>query len=251
MIPKIIHFCWFGGNELTEDAKQCIDSWRKYCPQYQIIKWDESNFDINCCKYVNDAYKERKWAFVSDYARFFILYNYGGIYMDTDVELIKNLDDLIECGSFMGWEDNEGLEEGPYVAPGLIMASEANSCLYKDIMDYYKNLNFYNEDGSFNKETVVTITTRKLVECGLVLDKSKQYIANYTIYPPEYFCPMNKLTGKVSINKNTYSIHKYSASWKSNKTITKEKIQKLLGSKMTNKIIKIKKRVLGKGNGAI
>ena len=104
VIPKIIHYCWFGGNELSELAKKCISSWRKYCPDYEIIEWNESNFDINLCQYVREAYKEKKWAFVSDYARFWILYNFGGIYMDTDVELIKSIDDLVEYGSYMGCE---------------------------------------------------------------------------------------------------------------------------------------------------
>ena len=99
VIPKIIHYCWFGGNELSELAKKCISSWRKYCPDYEIIEWNESNFDINLCQYVREAYKEKKWAFVSDYARFWILYNFGGIYMDTDVELITSIDGLVEYGS--------------------------------------------------------------------------------------------------------------------------------------------------------
>lgn len=103
-IPKIIHYCWFGGKELPRDAVECIDSWKKYYPDYKIIEWNEKNFDINICDYVKEAYSERRWAFVSDYARFWILYNYGGLYFDTDVEVIKRADSIIEKGSFMGNE---------------------------------------------------------------------------------------------------------------------------------------------------
>ena len=115
MIPKIIHYCWFGGNPLPEDAKKYIESWRKYCPGYEIKEWNESNFDINCCDYVREAYEAKKWAFVSDYARFYILYQYGGLYFDTDVEMIRPLFSILQKGSFMGMEVNSPA----CVAPGL------------------------------------------------------------------------------------------------------------------------------------
>ena len=111
MIPKIIHYCWFGGNPLPELAVKCIESWKKYCPDYEIKRWDESNFDLNCCDYVKEAYRAKKWAFVSDYARFKVLYDEGGLYFDTDVELIKPIDDIIERGPFMGAEIGQPFDE--------------------------------------------------------------------------------------------------------------------------------------------
>ena len=121
MIPKIIHYCWFGGNPLPELAIKCIESWKKYLPDYEIKEWNESNFDINCCAYVREAYEAKKWAFVSDYARFWILYQHGGLYFDTDVELIKSIDDLIVKGAFMGCEP---WNAAPALSLSLIHISE-------------------------------------------------------------------------------------------------------------------------------
>ena len=104
MIPKIIHYCWFGGNPLPKDAQECLSSWKKYLPDYEIKVWNESNFDVNCCPYVKGAYEQRKFAFVSDYARFWVLYKEGGLYFDTDVEVIRNVDHIIAAGNFMGIE---------------------------------------------------------------------------------------------------------------------------------------------------
>lgn len=111
MIPKIIHYCWFGGNPLPEMAVKCIESWKKYCPDYEIKRWDESNFDLNCCNYVKEACQAKKWAFVSDYVRFKVLYDEGGLYFDTDVELIKPIDDILERGPFMGVEVGQPIDE--------------------------------------------------------------------------------------------------------------------------------------------
>lgn len=221
MIPKIIHYCWFGGNPLPDTALNCIASWKKYCPDYEIKQWDESNFDINSCDYIREAYKAKKWAFVSDYARFKILYTEGGLYFDTDVEIIKPIDDIIECGPFMGCEPTEGKNKiatglGLAANTGLGLAANANlpeSKLYRSILRYYEKQHFLKASGSINTETVVTKVTNILVKYGFTGDGSIEHVCGIYIYPPEYFCPMDAITGEMKITKNTYSIHHYDGSW--------------------------------------
>lgn len=208
MIPKIIHYCWFGGKPLPELAQKCIESWKKNCPGYEIKRWDETNFDINCCDYVREAYEAKMWAFVSDYARFKILYENGGVYFDTDVELIKPIDDIIAKGSFMGLEKSNKA----YTAPGLGLAVNAGLGLAKEVLDSYHNSHFEkDENGSY--ETVVTRVTNIILKHGDINRDKITEIAGITIYPPEYFCPLNYYTGEMNITENTRSIHHYMASW--------------------------------------
>ena len=209
MIPKIIHYCWFGGNPLPDDALKYIESWKKFCPDYEIIEWNEKNFDINCCEYVKEAYNAKKWAFVSDYARFKILYKNGGLYFDTDVELIKPIDDIVASGPFMGLEPTLN---SPYIAPGLGLAASPGMSLYKDIIDDYDKSHFELEkDGRY--KTVVKRVTDILKRNGLKLNPEFQKICGVIIYPAEYFCPLNYYTGEINITENTRSIHHYTASW--------------------------------------
>lgn len=226
MIPKVVHYCWFGGNQLPDDAKKCIESWRKFFPEYEIKEWNECNFDVNCCDYVKEAYAAKKWAFVSDYARFWILYHEGGLYFDTDVEVIKDMSDIIAKGAFMGCEtDNK-------CAPGL--------GLYKEILDYYEKIHFFIEGNT--TETVVTHTSKILKSHGWVGNGEIEQIEGVTIYPPEYFCPMDYKTGKLDITPNTRSIHWYTASWQSSYSKAKTKLQQLLGPSLTSEIIDLKKK---------
>jgi len=209
MIPKIIHYCWFGGNPLPEDAKVYIESWKKYCPDFEVREWNEANFDMNCCVYVKEACAAKKWAFVSDYARFWILYNYGGIYFDTDVEMIRPIDDILQCGAFMG------IEAGPdiLVAPGLGMGAEAGNRLYWEILNYYNNQTFYMPDGTINKTSVVCRVSEILKNNGYKSSEKKEFIGGVTIYPVDYFCPINYYNGKINITENTRTIHHYAESW--------------------------------------
>lgn len=221
MIPKIIHYCWFGGKELPNLAKQCIASWRKYCPDYKIVEWNENNFDLDQCRYVKEAYKEKKWAFVSDYARFWILFNYGGVYIDTDVEIIKPIDDLVQRGAYMGCEpalvgmnSEESLKNLKYlVNPGIGIAAPAQHPFLKRILDIYATRSFYKSSGELDLYTVVQTTTAALVKCGYQDSNTIQNVADMTIYPTDYFCPKNYYTGALQITPNTYSIHHYTASW--------------------------------------
>ena len=213
MIPKIIHYCWFGGNPLPESAKKCIASWKKYFPDYKIMEWNESNFDIHVSAYVEEAYKEKKWAFVSDYARFWIIYRYGGLYFDTDVEVIRPFDEILASGPFMGCEYLLDSNFRVGVNPGLGLGAEAGMSFYKELLDFYKNIHFLNDNGEQNKNTIVDYTSLLLGKHGWVPDNSIQNVAGITIYPSEYFCPLDYMTGKLTITKHTFSIHHYTASW--------------------------------------
>lgn len=223
MIPKVIHYCWFGGNPLSADSQKCIESWKKYCPDYEIRRWDETNVDFNECQYAIEAYQEGKWAFVSDYVRFKILYENGGLYFDTDVELIKPINVIIKNGSFMGCENSidEGFDNSIGVAPGLRLGvnpglglgANPGLGLYREILEFYKTLHFKNPDGSLNLKTVVEYTTELLSKHGLNDTNSIQCVEGITIYPKEYFNPMDIKTGKINILENTVSIHHYAGSW--------------------------------------
>lgn len=218
MIPKIIHYCWFGRNPLPPLALKCIESWKKYLPEYEIKEWNEDNFDVNIIPYTQEAYQAKKYAFVSDYARFWILYHYGGLYFDTDVEVIKPMDDIISRGAFMGCQNAvenspEGLLE---VAPGLGIGANSGLGIYKDLLDLYETLRFIMPNGSYNQVTVVSYTTQILSKYGLKNIPEIQKCDEIWIYPKDYFCPITYTTGECQITKNTYSIHHYSASWYSN-----------------------------------
>lgn len=226
MIPKIIHYCWFGGKPLNKLGKKCLKSWKKFFPDYEIIEWNESNFDINCCKYVKEAYEAKKYAFVSDYVRFKVLYEQGGLYFDTDVEVIKSFDDILINGSFMGCENLEG--EKIAVATGLGLAAEKGLDFYKELIEDYENSSFYLQDGSLNLHTVVSRVTNLLFKHGLQETQDIQKVADIQIYPAEYFCPIDMRTGILKITDNTHSIHRYAASWCNRSNRIRGKIYKFL-----------------------
>lgn len=210
MIPQVIHYCWFGHQPLPPLATKCIESWKKYLPDYEIKEWNEDNFDVNIIPYTAEAYQAKKYAFVSDYARFWILYHYGGLYFDTDVEVIKSLDDIIDCGPFMGCE----IDNRPGINPGLGLGAYPGLILYKHVLEMYSTLNFRNEDGSFNLKTIVQYTTEMLIKEGLQNVTGIRKVGGVYIYPSEYFCPIHNVTKRLHITSNTRTIHHYAASWK-------------------------------------
>ena len=220
-IPKVIHYIWFGGSPLTPLAEKCIASWRKYCPDYEIVRWDESNFDIDCCDYVREAINAKKWAFASDYARFKILYEHGGIYLDTDVELVRPLDGIVAKGPFMGLEQDytpssEGMVApglGLAANPGLGLAANPGLGLYKTILESYEGDHFVKPDGTYDQTTVVVRTTLILKSLGLENKPGIQEVAGVTIYPKEYFCPKDLITHTMSLTENTHAIHHFDGSW--------------------------------------
>lgn len=234
MIPKIIHYCWFGRNPLPESAKKCIDSWRKFLPDYEIKEWNEDNFDVNIIPYTQQAYEAKKYAFVSDYARFWILYHHGGVYFDTDVEVIRPMDDIIEKGSFFGMELVDNKNNAIAVNPGLGMASEAQHPLYKRMLDGYVNLNFILENGEKNPFSMIPMLTGFLFNDGLKVDSSIQKVDEVTIYPPDFFNPRNDLLGKLNKTANTRTIHWYSKTW-----MKQESIVVVWAKRMVRRVIKL------------
>lgn len=243
VIPKIIHYCWFGGNPLPPLAEKCIESWKKFFPDYEIKRWDESNFDVNSIPYTAEAYKTKKYAFVSDYARFWILYRYGGLYFDTDVEVIRNMDDIIARGPFMGCEGfAEHSMKGPRdgattlgVAPGLGLGVNPGLGLYKKLLDVYADMPFDCDEHGTPLQTVVEITTNLLVKEGLKNTNDIQEVDGVYIYPAEYFNPRNIITKKMRITANTRSIHHYMASWA--RITKKEKLKRVLRPLIPDKIL--------------
>lgn len=248
MIPKIIHYCWFGGKPLGEEEKKCIASWKKYFPDYEIKLWNEDNYNVNKIPYIEQAYRERKYAFVSDYARFDILYQYGGIYFDTDVEVIKPMDAIIQNGSYMGCEVS--MNHTVAVAAGLGMAVEAGNDFFREVLQYYQKLKFY-VSGEQTNQTVVTNVTSLLKKRGLKNTKKIQKVGNIMIYPPEYFCPMNYMTNEIRITENTYTIHHYSASWLSDEERKKNeeigRLSKYVGKFVAKVIVVYKYEIKERG----
>lgn len=244
-IPKIIHYCWFGGKPLPEEYKKYIESWKKFLPDFEIKEWNEKNFNINECTYAREAFEAKKWAFVSDYARFKILYEYGGIYFDTDVEVIKSFDHILSCGAFMGIEKVSSKVETS-VAPGLGIGCNPGLKIYEEILTKYNNIHFLNFDGTYNLKTVVEYVTDILKKHGFTEKDELQKVAGITIYPADVFDPIDCETGRINITPNTVSIHHYAASWADNSTKMKKKFQSLIGSQMTSLIIYIKRKIKGK-----
>lgn len=232
MIPKVIHYCWFGHCEMPPLAKKCIASWQKFFPDYEIKKWNEDNFNVNAIPYTKQAYKHKKYAFVSDYARFKILYEHGGIYFDTDVEVIKPMEDIIAKGAFFGLENED------YFAcnPGLGFASEPKFHLSKEMLDLYVGMQFEFASGELNKKTIVEYFSELLLKKGL---KSNPGIIEFDgayIYPPDYFCPKPSEFGKIKITENTRTIHHYAASWIGPKQRFANVMIRIFGKKLIMKL---------------
>ena len=238
MIPKIIHYCWFGGKPLPALARKCIASWRKYLPEYEIKEWNESNFDVNIIPYTEQAYKAKKYAFVSDYARIWILYKYGGIYFDLDVEVIKSLDSIISAGPFMGCENKYIPNISPinlHINPGLGLGAVPEMNIFHELMELYGSLQFIKEDGSLNLKTIVIYTSELFAKHGLKNIPNIQRIEDVNIFPWDYFCPMTP-TYILNLTENTVTIHHYSASWKDSKVRFRRKIKRIMGSNLVKYI---------------
>lgn len=237
-IPKIIHYCWFGRNPLPELAKKCIASWKKFMPDYEIKEWNEDNYDVRKITYIAQAYDAKKYAFVSDFARFDILYEHGGVYFDTDVEVIKPLDDILRRGSFAGVERTG---DAGSLNAGLGIASPAASEIYKEILASYKESSFIKADGSLDLTTVVTRVSNIFKKHGLKDVDEIQKVCGVTVYPAEYFCPKNFETGELTITENTRTIHWFDGSWldEYNKQLDKQvkKIYKKYGNNFFSKIM--------------
>jgi len=240
MIPKVIHYCWFGGKPLPPLAVKCISSWKKYFPDYEIKEWNETNYDVHAIPYIHEAYEARKYAFVSDYARFDILYRYGGLYFDTDVEIIRPMDAVIRKGPFMGCEKDADNERAiaSAVAPGLGLGVNPGLELYGELLRLYAGIHFTKADGTLNLKTVVDYTTELLCKHGLQNTNEIQECAGVWIYPQEYFCPISVDDGKLRITPNTVSIHHYAQSWQSPIRKYGRKIILCIGGSRLKRILK-------------
>ena len=206
-IPKRIHYCWFGGKPKPKLAEKCIQSWKKFCPDYEIIEWNEDNFDIATAPlYVRQAYEAGRWAFVTDYVRLKAMVEMGGIYMDTDVEVIKPLDPYLTHRGFAGFENPRSIQTG-------LLACEKEFPLFREFLAYYDTAVFLLEDGAVNTTTNVTVLTDLCVKYGLKQDGSRQTVEGFAVYPTEYFCPVDFETEKLRKTRNTVVIHWFAASW--------------------------------------
>lgn len=207
MIPRIIHYCWFGGNPKPKLAQKCIKSWKKYCKDYELREWNEQTFDISSAPlYVRQAYEAKKWAFVTDYVRLFAMVNYGGIYMDTDVEVIKPLDQYLHHQAFSGFEDDVNIPTG-------IMACEKGFPLFTTFLRYYDTASFYHADGSLNLTSNVKIMTDICSKLGLQQNNTFQVLEGFALYPRDVFCPVSHKDGKLHKTKATATIHWFAGSW--------------------------------------
>ncbi|RDC56187.1 glycosyl transferase [Pedobacter chinensis] len=209
MIPKIIHYCWFGRGEMPDMVLKCLASWNRYLPEYEILVWNEENFDINMYPYALEAYNERKFAFVADVCRLYALKAMGGIYLDTDVEFLKPLDkNILQNVAFAGFEGN-------LLLSSAILGSTRDGLWINDLLSYYNNRSFYLENGELDlKPNTESITAFMKEKRSLKINNTFQTFENYcTIYPSDYFSPKSWKTLKINITKNTYSIHHFAASW--------------------------------------
>lgn len=235
MIPKKIHYCWFGRNPLPEDAKKFIETWKKHCPDYEIKEWNEDNFDLNMYPYTREAYDNRKFAFVTDVVRLFAMYNEGGIYMDTDVEVLKNLDRFLEHDGFSGFESSIHIPTG-------IMASRKGFPLFEELLDEYNGIHFVKPDGTFDVTTNVIRITNTCLKYGFIPNGKFQVVEGFALYPSEYFCPKNPQDKTLRITENSYTIHHFDGSWISleekKRTNFRKKVEKAIGKNPLSKIIR-------------
>lgn len=249
-IPHVIHYCWFGGAPLSKLSVKCIESWKKYCPDYEIRRWDESNVNLEACDYVREAYQAKKWAFVSDFVRFQVLYEHGGVYFDTDVELLKGVDSIVNKGPFMSIESYPGLFTGGndfiLLNPGQGIAAEKGNIFYAEVLEYYKSIRFSAE------KTVGMHVTALMLERGLKSENIFQTVCGINIWPKEFFNPINPNSGKIDITDNTVSIHHYEGTWVDGKTRFIEKtfrlIYRVFGEKGAGFMKKIFRKVFKKTN---
>lgn len=229
-------------------AEKCIRSWKRFCKGYELVEWNEKTFDINeAPEYVKQAYAAKKWAFVTDYVRLYALYTCGGIYMDTDVEVVKPLDQFLQLSGFSGFEQDVSVPTG-------IMAAEKGHKLIYEWLKEYDNKSFLLSNGALNLETNVVAITRQMKELGLILDNSLQTVCQFTFFPKEYFCPKDPAEWNICKTQNTYTIHHFAGSWlekearEAHQKYLKEKkkrqrhrrikdlVKRIIGEKMYNRI---------------
>lgn len=230
MIPKIIHYCWFGRKPLSDMAKRCIESWKRVLPDYEIKEWNEDNFDINAWIYTKEAYEAKKYAFVSDVARLYALVYEGGIYMDTDVEVLRPLDCFLKEKAFSGFESDKFMQTA-------VMGSIPGFGLFKELLQEYDNLKFKYDNGKYNIKPNTERITETCLKKGLILNNTNQVISDFRIFPKDYFCPKDCISKEINITNNTYTVHHFDGSWLSEKE-KQEMMRQYLENKFFNYMCK-------------
>ena len=239
MIPKKIHYCWFGRGEMPQLAKDCISTWHKYMPDWEYKLWNEDNFNINYNDYTREAYGAKKYAFVSDVARLYALVKEGGLYLDTDVEAVRPFNDLLKYNAFLGFEGSKYSPVGT-----CVMASVANSCWASEMLRAYDGRHFVKPDGTFDDTTNVQFITQLMVNNGFKQDGKEQEYKDVHVFPVDYFCPRHT-TGEYIITANTYSDHKGIGSWTNQNRRWKDRLLSLFCKKHRVRLIKLKRKLLG------
>ncbi len=239
MIPKIIHYCWFGRGEMPELAQKCMASWHKYMPDYEYKLWNEDNFDVNSVPYTKEAYEAKKYAFVSDYVRLLALEKEGGIYLDTDVEVFKAFDDLLEYKAFAGFEGSKYIPMGT-----CVMASEAHGEWVTEMLEAYQGRRFMKSDGTCDVTTNVQLLTSIMWQNGFAQDGEEQEYKDLHVFPMDYFCP-RQTTGEYIRTENTYCDHLGLGSWAERGGGWKASLARWVGQKNMTRLIKLKRKLIG------
>lgn len=236
-IPKIIHYCWFGGKQKPADVEYCLDTWRKVLPDYQIMEWNEENFSVeDSVPYVQEAYSVGKWAFVSDYVRLSALEVYGGIYLDTDVEIFRRFDELLDCQMFMGFESNDYLTTA-------VIGSKPGMPEIREFLDSYRNQHFILPDGSMDMQTTNVVRLTKIMKAhGLHLNGKRQMVGEVTVYPQWYFSPNDFVNIFGKYRKRSYAFHHLNASWYD------ERIEKSFLRRVRRYVLGLARNIVGTQN---
>lgn len=238
-IDKVIHYCWFGRGPKSAKIEKCMESWKRVCPGFKVVEWNEDNFDVAMIPYTKQAYACKRWSFVADYARLWIIYHYGGVYLDTDIEMVKAPGKLLEEDCFFGFERTQNVKYRINTGGGF--GAVRHHPAVKRMMDCYADRTFLKEDGTENLTVCPEINTKALLEFGLKTDGSRQRLGDILILPTEYFAPINYYTREKNITENTVWIHHYAASWMTKKERISVFLIRWMGRERFLRLVKIKK----------
>lgn len=237
MIPKKIHYCWFGNNPIPAELKKYMKSWKKYCPDYEIICWNETNFNIDCHPFVRSAYDAKAWAFVSDYARLKVIYENGGIYLDTDIELLKSLDSFLKHDFFIGIQQAGGRDYA-YATTGLGYGASQYNNVVREMLEEYDSIDF--KDDEKGNYACPILNSNVLRKYGYEPANEIKYYDGIVVYPSEYFDPFSTGAAEMLLTSNTVSIHHYSASWMGNKERIRRRITNIIGISNVARLKKVR-----------